>query len=57
MKLSTPDRRAAAQHLFVGGFGFSQRDVVAQFSEEQVDILHRKTDAGAQISRIILSGI
>ena len=57
MKLSTPDSRAARENFFVGRFGLAQRDVVAQFSEEQIGILHRETDAGAQIRRIVLPRI
>ena len=57
MKLSTPDKACRSQNLFVGGFGLAERDIVAQFSEEEVGILHGETDAGAQIRRIVLSGI
>src|SRR4029078_3937154 len=45
------------QNLFVGGFGLAEGDIVAQLSKEEIGILHCETDAGAQIRRIILSGI
>ena len=57
MKLSTPDKPRRRQNFFVGRLGLAERDIVAQLSEEQVGILHRKSDAGAQIGGIILSRV
>ena len=57
MKLSTPDKPRGLKNLFVGGVRLAERDVVAQFSEEQIGILHRKADPGTQIGRIVLSGV
>src|SRR6266404_1492929 len=42
------------ENLLVRRLRFAQRDVIAQFPEEQVSVLHRKSDAGAQIRGIIL---
>jgi len=44
------------EDFLVGRFGFAQRDVVAQLSEEQIDILPARTRTpGAQIGRIELA--
>ena len=57
MKLSTPESRAACKYLFIGRFRLAERDIVTQLSEEQVGVLHRKANAGAQIGGIVLPGI
>src|SRR5258706_13019577 len=40
--------------FLVGCFRFAQRNIVSQFPKEQVGVLHRKSDATAQIRGIIL---
>src|SRR6266851_6588196 len=45
------------ENLLVGRFGLAQRNVIAKFSKEQVSVLHRKSDAGAQIRRIVLARV
>src|SRR3977135_1106577 len=45
------------EHLLVCRLWFAERNIVAQFSEEQIGVLHRKPDAGAELRRIILPRI
>src|SRR5260370_30717244 len=40
--------------FLVGCFRFAQRNIVAKFPEEQVGVLHRKSDAATQIGGIVL---
>ena len=57
MKLSTPDKPRGGKDLLVGGLRFAKRNVVAQLAKEQIGVLHRKADAGAQVGRIVLAGV
>lgn len=52
-----PRQPRCGENFFIGRLGLAQRNIVAQFSKEQVGILHRKADAGAEIRRVILSRI
>src|SRR5947209_18139057 len=40
--------------LLVACFRFAQRNIVAQLSKKQIGVLHRKSDAAAQIRWIVL---
>src|SRR5205085_5818635 len=45
------------QDFLVGCLGFAQRDVVAQLSEEQLSVLHRKANPRPQVRWIVLPRI
>ena len=56
-KALDPGQARGGKHLLVGGLRFSERNIVAQLAKEQIGVLHRKADAGAQIGRIVLPGV
>src|SRR3954470_392270 len=45
------------ENLLIRSVRLAERDIVAEFSEEKVGILHGKADAGTQIGGIVLPGI